>query len=257
MSGGTLEFERLPRLPPTIYKAQQVVERATQSQLATALSTGIPHFDALIGGYKPGKFILLSGIAKAGKSEAAVDLTVKYIRTHRSPVLFIPLELTMFETLERFPADCHDMLYFAEHFGYTTPEFLDENIRACSQLGVSFVVIDHISAAATSFSDGLQTTSVDALMYQLKALINELDLTLVAVSHTNASCTGIVEPHHLRGSAALVQVPSCIFGVRRLEDGVMELRSVVPDRDTGKLGRINFLYEKGEGFTAYEAHAIN
>jgi AAA domain/Toprim-like len=256
MSGKSLAFERLPRLPPTIYKAQQVVERATQSQLATALSTGIKPLDTLINGYTPGKFILVSGIAKQGKSEFVVDLAVRYIRTHRLPVMFIPLELTMYETLQRFPPDTHEFLYFVEHFGFTTEKFIEENIRACPQLGVFLVIIDHITAAGTSFTEGLQTSAIDALVYQLKALINELDLALIGVSHTNASCTGIVEPHHLRGSAALIQVPSVTFGVRRLENGIMELRSVTPDRDTGQMGRINFIFERETGFTFYESHLL-
>lgn len=256
MSGGQLTFEPLPRLPSTIFSSAQVIERASQSQLATAITTGIPELDNLIGGYKPGQFILISGVAKAGKSEMVVELAVQYIRSHLLPVLFVPLELTMFETLQRFPSDCHPYIYFVEHFGSTSAAFIDDNIKACASLGASLVVIDHVSAATTSFTEGLQTTAIDALMYQLKSIANELDLTLIAVSHTNASCTGIVEPHHLRGSAALIQVPSEVFGVRRLEDGVTELRSVVPSRETGKMGRLNFLYEKGKGFQCYESHKV-
>lgn len=252
MGGGTLQFERLPRLPSTVFTAQQVVERATQAELAEVLTTGIKPLDKLIGGYKPGKFVLISGVTKQGKSSFVVDLAVKYIRAHSKPVMFIPLELTMYETLAHFPVDCHPYLYFVQHFGATDEGFIAENIRACTQLGVSLVILDHLTAAGTSFTEGLQTSAIDALVYQLKALINELDLALIGVSHTNASCTGIVEANHLRGSAALVQVPSVTLGIRRLEDNVMELRSVTADRDTGVLGRINFLYERGSGFTFYE-----
>ena len=252
MSGGQLEFEPLPRLPSTIFSAAQVIERASTRQITTALTTGITPLDTLIGGHSPGKFILITGITKQGKSEFVIDLAVRFIRSHSKPIMFFPLELTAYETLQRFPVDCHPYLYFVEHFGFTEASFIEENIRACPSLGIPLVVIDHVTAAGTSFTEGLQTSAIDALVYQLKALINELDLSLVGVSHTNASCTGIVEMSHLRGSAALVQVPSVVLGVRRLENGVMELRSVTPDRDTGKTGRINFLFERDTGFTFYE-----
>jgi 5S rRNA maturation endonuclease (ribonuclease M5) len=253
MDGGDLQFATLPQVPDTVLTAQQVIDTATTSQKSNAMTTGIFGLDNLIGGYKPGKLIVLAGTTKQGKSEFCVDLVVKYIREHGKPVLFIPLELTMYETLLRFPDDCHSMLYFVKHYGATDSAFIETNVRSCVQLGVSMVVIDHITAASTSFTEGLQTTAIDALMYQLKALVNDLSLTMIAVSHTNSSCTGVVEVQHLRGSAAICQVASVTLGLQRLEDGVTELRSVTPDRDTGKVGRVNFTFAPGSGFTEYES----
>lgn len=250
---GTFSVEKLPTRPPGLFTSEEIKNSPNHSR--EFITTGIVQLDKLIGGYHPGKFIMLAGLAKSGKSQFAVELVNRYTQVHQSGVLFIPLELTPEETLERIEPHAHDYVMFVRHFGGISIKLLDKYIRYAAHVGHRLVVIDHITAAATDYEKGLETSHLDGMLYKLKALVNELGIYLVCVSHVNASCEGVVLPNHMRGSAALLQVPSSILGLRRTDGTTTELRSVTADRDTGKRGLINMEFD-GQVFIPFSYREI-
>jgi hypothetical protein len=251
MVGGELHWVEFPELPATILTTQQVEAKLYQVY-EPALTTGCPALDNLVDGYKDGKIIILAGMEKQGKSQYMAWLTCQFIAQHQSAVMFFSLELTPQETLARLRAvdPQVDNVYFVDHFGYIAPDVLAKHLRVCKRLGVKLVVIDHLTAAATQFgNEGLTTQALDGLLYQLQALANELSLFVLAVTHVNSSCQGVITTQHLRGSRALAQVPDVVLSIQVLDGGLSEVRTVTRDRVAGKLGRICYKYIEG----SYEA----
>jgi hypothetical protein len=250
LQGHPLTFASWPSIPDTILSASQVRELAICGENQAAITTGDSYLDMLIEGYRPGKIVVLAGLPKQGKSSYCAWLAMQYITTHKKPVLIFSLELTADESLGSFDKvsnEYDDYLYFVKAFGYITPEFLVKHLHACAALGIKLVVIDHITAACTQFgSEGLTTQALDGFMYHLQALANELGLYVLAVSHVNSGCTGTVTPRDLRGSLSITQVADCVFGVQRLDTGMTEIRTVIPDRVMGVQGRINYQFEEGK-----------
>jgi hypothetical protein len=247
--------------PPNLITGAALLED-TPTQGAEVLTTGFSNLDSLIGGYRGGSMLMFTGLSKAGKSTFVAGLTVNYIRNHShiGKVLYMPLELKHGDTLYMMASQySHDDIdggraYLAEHtvmlrhFGYAELSLLDTTLKAIPKMGISLLVIDHITAACTGM-EGLATKLLDAALSLIQTRILEYNIPAIIVTHVNAggAMSETISSQHLRGSQSLSQLPSCVLAVRRADDGITEVYSVTPDRFTGRVGRM--FYEWDNCFT--------
>jgi hypothetical protein len=238
--------------PPSLLWGEELHALAVGSSDTTAnvTPTGYPQLDLLIGGYRPGSIVLLAGQPKAGKSSFLASLVRTYLTANpTTKVLYIPLELSIPETLLTLspdnPLELLPQLVMMRHFGYLPIETLTEVLDTIPSLGITMLVVDHITAACTSFTEGLATKLLDASMSLVQAKLNEYGIPGLIVSHINGSVqqSDMITPQNLRGSLSLAQLPSVVLGIRRLDDGVSEVYTVTPDRYTGRTGSVRFTYD--------------
>ena len=264
LEGGEPIFEPLNyALPDCLLTGDQL--KLQGPVLNHSLSTGHRDLDHYIGGYSPGKIIVLAGPSKHGKSSFVCDLAVNYIRLHPGKILYIPLELNVDETmrflgaaqagvhvlditedaLEQAQAQLRDKLYMVKHFGQIDIGLLESILDCIPHIGVDLVILDHITAAATSYTEGLTTALIDGMMSLLQAKFNQYGVAGIIVTHTNATGSGgeILTPSTIRGSQSIVQLASSILGIRRLEDGLTEVYTMAPDRFSGRMGRVTFKFD--------------
>jgi RecA/RadA recombinase len=228
-------------------------------------STGHKELDYLIGGFAPGKLIVVVGPPKSGKSSFVSDLTARFLSNHAGKVLLIPLELSCEETmqvlaaaqvgkhlsaltpdeLEGGKAALAKRLVMMKHFGYLPIDRLDAALSCIPNADIKLVVLDHITAAATSYDNGLTVNLLDSMVSLIQARLNEWGIPGIVVSHTNASGNHgeIMGVSSIRGSQSLAQLASTVLGIRRLESGLSEVYTVVPDRFVGKMGRVTFEFD--------------
>lgn len=263
--GGNVTFtEDLP-LPANMVSGTEVADRikfGTTGKMDLGYrSTGLKALDYMIGGYFPGQLIIAAGHPKQGKSTFVADLVARHLVLYPDQrVLLIPLELTAEVTLGWVAAVMHGMpldealaysaarCFCVQHFGYLSPKDLTRHLRVVKRLGISLVVIDHITAACTSFDDGLQTRHLDAMLSYLKSEVNKLGVTCIAVTHVNmsGSADAMVTPNQLRGSYALAQLPDSLIGITRQEEGTSLVYSILPDRHTGRSSKFYLTFEDGK-----------
>lgn len=247
-------------IPPNIITGDALLPTPDEAQ-RKYLTTGYEELDSIIGGYGGGDMIVIAGSPKAGKSTFVADMTVKFLVNH-GKVLYIPLELSAKETTmilgavhvgvpieelapERLMESMTALvpnLFMAKHFGHLEIDTLDAMLKAIPHMGIKMLVVDHITAAATSFTEGLTTRLLDAMLSLIQARINEYSIPAIVVTHTNAS-GGNTDTHSvtsLRGSMSLAQLASVVLGVRRLEQGLTEVYTITPCRHSGKQGRVTF-----------------
>jgi hypothetical protein len=272
--GGEEPTYRTFTVPPNILGGDALLPTDEDRLSSAYVTTGYHLLDNLIGGYRGGSMIMLAGHPKAGKSTFLSALVVNYLKlspTHK--VLYIPLELSHTETLYTLasahlakplpscePEEVLDamrqlipQLLMLRHFGYLPIEQLEETLAVIPKLGVTMLVLDHITAACTSFTDGLATRLLDSSLSYIQATLNRYQIPAIIVTHVNSSglqSNDMLSPQHLRGSLALAQLPSVVLGVRRIDEGVTEVYTITPDRYTGKTGRIQFDYNGT--FTPYK-----
>jgi hypothetical protein len=194
--------------------------------------------------------IIYTGHPKNGKSTFANDLTRRYcINFPNDKVLVIPLEMTQEETLGFTGGDDLQLVaertYFVRHFGMLTASEMEEYLAVIPTLGITHVVIDHITAACTSPTDGLQTKLLDALLYTLQQACLTYGISMCVVSHVSlrGAAEGTINMADLRGSYALSQVPLCIVGVQLQESGLSRIYTVMRHRFTGKTGSFYLDYD--------------
>ena len=80
-------------------------------------------------------------------------------------------------------------------------------------------------------------------MYHLYGLLDKYEMSGLVVSHVNnADSSELITPNSLRGSRALAQIPTCVLGVQRTDDGSAKVYVVVVDRRLGIHGTVTMAY---------------
>ena len=248
-------FVRWPKLPHNLSRGTDVLKNITLGTDGRIQidyrTTGFKLLDNLIGGWSKGGMIMLLGHPKNGKSSLANHLTLLYTQNYPDDnVLVIPLEMTQEETLG-FAGGSEiqhvaERTYFVRHFGMLTASEMGEYLAVIPTLGITHVVIDHITAACTSPTDGLQTKLIDSLLYSLQAACLEYGVSMCVVSHVSLKGTldGTIAADAGRGSYAIAQIPLCVLGVQLQESTLSRVYTITRHRYTGKSGSIYLDYDE-------------
>lgn len=151
----------------------------------------------------------------------------------------------LLSTVDRMEAEGKVQLY--DHFGHTDYDTIKARIRfMVVSLGIKDIFLDHITALVSGDRDGDERKILDYIMTDLASLVRELNFTLYFISHLATpegkphEEGGRVQVKHFRGSRAIGQWSSFMFGLERdQQEEDTELRKVttlriLKDRYTGR-----------------------
>ena len=109
-----------------------------------------------------------------------------------------------------------------DHFGSLDSANLFNRIRYMARgCGCQFIVLDHLSIVVSGIGDGDERRMIDNIMTNLRALVQELNIGMILVSHLkrpegkgheDGAQTSLSQ---LRGSAAIAQLSDMVIGVER------------------------------------------
>jgi len=109
-----------------------------------------------------------------------------------------------------------------DHFGSLDSDNLFNLIRYMARgCGCQFIVLDHLSIVVSGIGDGDERRMIDNIMTNLRALVQELNIGMILVSHLkrpegkgheDGAQTSLSQ---LRGSAAIAQLSDMVIGVER------------------------------------------
>ena len=110
-------------------------------------------------------------------------------------------------------------VYLYDHWGSTESENLMDKMRYLANgCGCGFIVLDHISIVVSGMENGDERRMIDNTMTKLRALVEEVKIGLVLVSHLkrpegkgheNGAQTNLSQ---LRGSAGIGQLSDIVLG---------------------------------------------
>ena len=146
-----------------------------------------------------------------------------------------------------------------DHFGSMENDILINKIRyMVKALDVEYVFLDHISIVISSYMQGDERRRIDAVVTQLRSLVQELNISLIMVSHLKRpegkahEEGGKTSLAQLRGSASIGQLSDICFGFERdqqdeLTSNITTVR-VLKNRFSGETGICAMLeYDKDTG----------
>ena len=149
--------------------------------------------------------------------------------------------------------------FLYDHWGSTGVDNLLARCRYMSKaLGCKYLVLDHLSIVVSAQDNGDERKAIDAVMTQLRTLVQELDIGLFLVSHlrrtsgTSHEDGGRVSLSDLRGSQAIAQLSDMVIGLERNQqaDCAIErnttLVRVLKNRYTGETGPACYLHYNRE-----------
>jgi twinkle protein len=128
-------------------------------------------------------------------------------------------------------------------------------VRGC---GCQYIVLDHLSIVVSGLGDGDERRLIDNTMTKLRALVQELQVGMILVSHLKrpdgkgheeGAATSLSQ---LRGSASIAQLSDIVLGMERNQQdpdskNISNIR-VLKNRFTGETGLASSLkYDKATG----------
>lgn len=140
-----------------------------------------------------------------------------------------------------------------DHFGSTDVDNVCNRIRYMARgLGVTHVVLDHISILVSGLATGDERKLIDIAMTKLRTLVQETGISLFVISHLkrpegNKGHEDGAQVHlgQLRGSHAIAQLADICIALQKPDDDELhdmtELR-ILKNRFTGEVGHAGTLH---------------
>jgi twinkle protein len=134
-----------------------------------------------------------------------------------------------------------------DHWGSLDSGNLLSKIRYMARgMGCTHIFLDHLSICVSAISEGDERRIIDNLMTRLRSMVEELQISLVIVSHLKRPDGraheegGQVSLAHLRGSGSIAQLSDICIGLERdQQDEIMNNTTtlrVLKNRYTGQTG---------------------
>lgn len=229
----------------------------TRTQGYQGLSTGYPGVDEIIGSFVPGELWTIGGDTGHGKSLMAMNIAQNVYQKYLRPVLFVNLELTEKQSIERFyelSGDGHDyagiLTQTASEVGYKD---IDIIMRKAKQEDACLVVIDHLHFFNDSLGDN-QASALSRVMKHFKECARQLELPVILLSHVtlgkkldrNSGEETTLKPdlHSFRGSKSIEQTSDMVSFVYRDQENHNQLELYMRKNRSRPLNKNPVMFEQ-------------
>lgn len=140
----------------------------------------------------------------------------------------------------------NDRVVIWDHFGSNSVDAVLDKVRHMAALGCKYIVLDHLSIIVSDQA-GDERKQLDEIATKLKTLTMELDLSVIAVIHTNRQ-------GQIRGTAGVEQLANIVMRLERDKTDPSEWRrnitkvTIEKNRFSGYTGPAAYLwYNKDTG----------
>lgn len=110
----------------------------------------------------------------------------------------------------------NDRVVIWDHFGSNSVDAVLDKVRHMAALGCKYIVVDHLSIIVSDQA-GDERKQLDEITTKLKTLTMELDLSVIAVIHTNRA-------GQIRGTAGVEQLANIVMRLERNKTDPSEWR---------------------------------
>ena len=205
---------------------EQAMEYLKNEGKFQGVSTGYKSIDSLMGSFLPGEIFTLGGDTGHGKSLLAMNIAQNVYKQTQQPVLFINLELTVEQAVQRFynlAGEDRDyagiMVQTQLDINYTD---IDHLMARAKEEDVALVVVDHLHFFDDSIGDNAHA-AITRIMKYFKRCAMKHELPVLLLSHVTPSkkqdgSTYQPDLHSFKGSKSIEQVSDMVGFVFRHED---------------------------------------
>lgn len=293
IAGATKEFvnewwKATPYVPDGIINAADLWEEISKPEPVAEAQYPWKGLNKLLYGIRPAELITVTAGSGLGKSQFLREILYNLLKTttwnigglfleestrktarsimslHANKLLHLPdTPTTEQELKEAFDATLgSNRIYLFDHFGSSDVDNISNRIRYMAKAcDCRVVFLDHISIVVSGQDLGDERKAIDNLMTRLRTLVQELEITLICVSHLrrpqgNAGHEDgqAVSLSQLRGSGAIAQLSDAVITLERNSMAENELErhrtkvSVAKNRYNGFTGPacdLNYIKETG------------
>jgi twinkle protein len=284
-----------PYVPDGIVNAADLWEEISKPEPVAEAQYPWKGLNKLLYGIRPAELITVTAGSGLGKSQFLREILYNLLQTtkwnigglfleestrktarsimslHANKLLHLPdTPTTEQELKEAFDATLgSNRIYLFDHFGSSDVDNISNRIRYMAKAcDCRVVFLDHISIVVSGQDLGDERKAIDNLMTRLRTLVQELEITLICVSHLrrpqgNAGHEDgqAVSLSQLRGSGAIAQLSDAVITLERNSMAENELErhrtkvSVAKNRYNGFTGpacELNYVKDTGRMEEAVE-----
>ena len=254
IAGATKEFvnawwKAAPYVPDGIVNAADLWEEISKPEPVAEAQYPWKGLNKLLYGIRPAELITVTAGSGLGKSQFLREILYHILKTtswnigglfleestrktarsimslHANKLLHLPdTPTTEQELKEAFDATLgSNRIYLFDHFGSSDVDNISNRIRYMAKAcDCRVVFLDHISIIVSGQDLGDERKAIDNMMTRLRTLVQELDITLICVSHLKRpqgnqghEDGGSVSLSQLRGSGAIAQLSDAVITLER------------------------------------------
>ena len=252
--GATKEFvnewwRASPYVPDGIVNAADLWEEISKPEPVAEAQYPWKGLNKLLYGIRPAELITVTAGSGLGKSQFLREILYNLLKTttwnigglfleestrktarsimslHANKLLHLPdTPTTEQELKEAFDATLgSNRIYLFDHFGSSDVDNISNRIRYMAKAcDCRVVFLDHISIVVSGQDLGDERKAIDNMMTKLRTLVQELNITLICVSHLKRpqgnqghEDGGSVSLSQLRGSGAIAQLSDAVITLER------------------------------------------
>jgi twinkle protein len=254
IAGATKEFVNAwwrasPYVPDGIVNAADLWEEISKPEPVAEAQYPWAGLNKLLYGIRPAELITVTAGSGLGKSQFLREILFNLLKTttwnigglfleestrktarsimslHANKLLHLPdTPTTEQELKEAFDATLgSNRIYLFDHFGSSDVDNISNRIRYMAKAcDCRVVFLDHISIVVSGQDLGDERKAIDNMMTKLRTLVQELNITLICVSHLKRpqgnqghEDGGSVSLSQLRGSGAIAQLSDAVITLER------------------------------------------
>ena len=238
-----------PYVPDGIVNAADLWEEISKPEPVAEAQYPWKGLNKLLYGIRPAELITVTAGSGLGKSQFLREILYNLLKTtswnigglfleestrktarsimslHANKLLHLPdTPTTEQELKEAFDATLGtNRIYLFDHFGSTDIDNIANRIRYMAKAcDCRVIFLDHISIAISGSDLGDERKVIDNMMTKLRTLVQELNITLICVSHLRRpqgnqghEDGGSVSLSQLRGSGAIAQLSDAVITLER------------------------------------------
>lgn len=253
-AGATKEFvnewwKASPYVPDGIINAADLWEEISKPEPVAEAQYPWAGLNKLLYGIRPAELITVTAGSGLGKSQFLREILYNLLKTtswnigglfleestrktarsimslHANKLLHLPdTPTTEQELKDAFDATLGtSRIYLFDHFGSSDVDNISNRIRYMAKAcDCRVVFLDHISIVVSGQDLGDERKAIDNMMTKLRTLVQELNITLICVSHLRRpqgnqghEDGGSVSLSQLRGSGAIAQLSDAVITLER------------------------------------------
>jgi twinkle protein len=254
IAGATKEFVNAwwrasPYVPDGIVNAADLWEEISKPEPIAEAQYPWEGLNKLLYGIRPAELITVTAGSGLGKSQFLREILYNLLKTtswnigglfleestrktarsimslHANKLLHLPdTPTTEQELKEAFDGTIGSgRIYLFDHFGSSDVDNIGNRIRYMAKAcDCRVVFLDHISIVVSGQDLGDERKAIDNMMTKLRTLVQELNITLICVSHLKRpqgnqghEDGGSVSLSQLRGSGAIAQLSDAVITLER------------------------------------------
>ena len=236
-------------VPDGIVAASSLWEEVSTPEKAAEATYPFMGLNGLLYGFRPAELITVTAGSGLGKSQFLREILYHILKTTKwnvggmfleesvrktarsimslsaNKLLHLPdTQVSPEELKEAFDATLGtDRIFLFDHFGSTSADNIINRIRYMAKAcDCRIVFLDHLSIVISGQDNGDERKAIDVLMTRLRTLVQELEITLIVVSHLKRPSGNqghedgqAVSLSQLRGSGGIAQLSDAVITLER------------------------------------------